>query len=78
MLSNKSGNESRYNKNNCKQLKKGDIIEVIIDRKVGTLSFSINDSYYGIGYSKIPKDDILYPIVMINDENQIVELISSD
>ena len=78
MLSIKSGDESNYNNIKKEELKAGDIIEVIVDRKAGTLSFSINDSYYGIGYSKIPKDDILYPIVMINDENQIVELISSD
>ncbi len=75
MLSIKSGSETKYNNNKSKKLKKGDIIEVIVDRKAGTLSFSINDSNYGIAYSQIPKDGILYPIVMIHDENQIVELL---
>ena len=77
MLSLKSGVGTNYNNNKNEKLKKGDIIEVIVDRKAGTLSFSINDSNYGTAYSQIPKDDILYPIVMINDENQIVELLQS-
>jgi len=76
MLSIKSGSESNYN-NNKGKLKKGDIVEVIVDRKNGTLSFSVNGSNYGIAHSQIPKDDILYPIIMINDENQIVELLQS-
>ena len=76
-LSIKSESSSNYNNNKKAKLKKGDIIEVIVDRKAGTLSFSINDSNYGIAYSQIPKDDILYPIVMINDQNQIVELLQS-
>ena len=75
MLSIKSGSESSYNNNKRKKIKKGDIIEVIVDRKAGTLSFSINGSNYGIAYSQIPKDEKLYPIVMIYDENQIVELL---
>ena len=75
MLSIKSSSQSNYNKN--EKLKKGDIIEVIVDRKAGSLSFSINDSNYGIAYSQVPKDDILYPIVMIYDQNQIVELLQS-
>ena len=66
-LSIKSDQESNYNKKKKGKLKKGDIIEVIVDRKAGNLSFSINDSNYGIAYSLIPKDDILYPKVMIND-----------
>ena len=77
MLSIKSGSPTKYNNKNTETLKKGDIIEVIVDRKNGNLSFSINGSNYGIAYSEIPKDDILYPIVMICDENQIVELLES-
>ena len=50
-------------------------MEVIIDRVNGNLSFAINDMDFGIACSNIPKDDILYPIVMINDQNQKVELI---
>ena len=45
-----------------------------MDRKLGNLSFEVND-INGIACSEIPKDDILYPIVMINDVNQIVEII---
>jgi len=73
-LSLKSGIETNYN-NNIERLKKGDIVEVIVDRKLGTLSFSINGFNYGIAYSKIPKEDILYPVVSIYDENQIVEIV---
>ena len=74
-LSIKSGNETKYNNKEFKALKKGDIIEVIVDRKLGNLSFAINGENYGIAFSKIPKDNILYPIIMINDQNQIVEII---
>ena len=56
-------------------MEKGDILEVIVDRQLGNLSFSINDDNYGIACSGIPKEDILFPIVMINDQNQIVEII---
>lgn len=65
----------KYN-NNSGKLKEGDIVEVIVDRISGNLSFSVNDSDYGIACSNIPKDDTLYPIILINDENQIVEIIS--
>ena len=73
-ISKKSYIETEYN-NHSGRLNKGDIITVIVDRKVGNLSFHINDSDYGIAVSEIPKDDILYPIVLINDQNQIVEII---
>ena len=73
-LSLKSGKETDYN-NNFVRLKKMDIIEVIVDRKLGTLSFSINDFNCGIAYSQIPNEDILYPVININDENQIVEIV---
>ena len=73
-MSIKSGIYTEYN-NHSGKLKKGDIITVIVDRKVGNLSFHVNDSDYGIAYSDIPKDDILYPIVLINDQNQIVEIL---
>ena len=73
-LSLKSGKETDYN-NNFEKLKKGDIVEVIVDRKLGTLSFSINDFNCGIAYSKIPNEDILYPVINIFDENQMVEIV---
>ena len=73
-LSIKSGSEKGYN-NHSGKLKKGDVIEVIVDRKTGNLSFSVNGTNYGIAYSQIPKNEELYPIVMINDQNQIVEIV---
>ena len=76
-LSIKSGSATNYNNKKYKVLNKGDIIEVIADRKLGNLSFSINGENYGIACSEIPKEDILYPVVMINDQNQIVEIIQN-
>ena len=70
----KSEKETEYN-NHSGKLKKGDIISVIVDRKSGNLSFQVNDIDYGIAFSKIPKDDILYPIISIYDENQTVEIV---
>ena len=63
-----------YNKES-KPLKKGDIIEVIVDRQLGNLSFSINNINYGIAFSEIPKEDILFPFVSIYDQDQIVEIV---
>ena len=57
------------------QLKKGDIVEVIVDRISGKLSFAVNDLDYGIACSKIPKDDILYPIVLLYNKNESVEIV---
>ena len=71
----KSRYDENYN-NKSGKLKEGDIIEVIVDRKLGNLSFSVNGDNYGIAYSNIEKEETLYPIVMINDENQIVEIIN--
>ena len=69
-----SGNYTLYGKNS-KKLKKGDIVEVIADRKEGNLSFAVNDSDYGIAYSNMPKEETLYPIVIILDQNNIVEIV---
>ena len=63
-----------YN-NHSGKLKKGDIIEVIVDRKNGNLSFSVNDINYGIANCSIPKEDTLYPVVLINDQNQSIEIV---
>ena len=69
-----SGKTLEYN--NLKgKLKKGDIVEVIVDRKLNNLSFSINGFNQGIACSQIPKEDILYPIVIIYEQNQSIELI---
>ena len=69
-----SGNYTLYGKNS-KKLKKGDIVEVIVDRKEGNLSFAVNDSDYGIACSNIPKEETLYRIVIILDQNIIVEIV---
>ena len=74
-LSLKSGSTTKYNNHEKKSLKAGDIIKVIVDRKLGNLSFEINNENYGIACSNIPKDDILYPIVMIYNQGQIVEIV---
>ena len=73
-ISIKSGSPTEYN-NNKGKLKKGDIVEVIIDRSIGNLSFAINGENYGIACSNIPSDMILFPIVMIYDEFESVEII---
>ena len=73
-ISVRSGGGTDYN-NNRGKLKKGDIVEVIIDRIKGNLSFAVNGENYGIACSNIPFDMILFPVVMINDELESVEII---
>ena len=73
----KSTNPSKY-LNNSGKLKEGDIIEVTLDRTSGNLSFAVNDFDYGIACSQIPKEDNLYPIIMLYYQNQKIELIESD
>ena len=73
-LSLKNGYESKYS-SETKQLNKGYIIEVIVDRKKGNLSFSVNDKNYGLTNVNIPQNEELYPIVLIYDQNQTVEII---
>jgi hypothetical protein len=70
----KTGNSTDYN-NHSGRLKKGDIVEVIVDRQLGNLSFAINDSNYGIACSEIPKEDELFPTILIYDQNLIVEIV---
>lgn len=43
--------------------------------KNGILSFKINNSNYNIQCSNIPINEELYPIVLINDMNQMVEIL---
>ena len=62
-------------KNHKEKLKKNDIIEVIVDKKLGNLSFAINDINYGIACSNIPKEETLYPMVVIYQQNHIVEIV---
>ena len=64
------------NYNNHKEnLKKDDIIEVIVDRKLGNLSFAINDINYGIACSTIPKEDIFYPTKGLYETGLSVEIV---
>ena len=72
----KSESYSKYIEHS-NRLKKGDIITVIVDRIKGNLSFAVNDINYGIANCKIEKKDILYPIIILYEENQQVELIKN-
>ena len=58
-----------------KKLKQGDIIEVMMNRKNGELSFSINGNYYGVA-CKIPMDIDLSPFVLVRDQGESIELIT--
>ena len=68
------GNCIKYN-NHKETLKKGDIIEVIVDRISNKLSFFVNDVDFGIACSDLPKDKELYPAILLYEENLNVELI---
>ncbi len=67
--------KSSYYNNHREMLKKNDIIEVIVDRKLGNLSFAINDINFGIACSNIPKEEVLYPTVVIYQQNHAVEIV---
>ena len=56
-------------------LKKGDIVEVIIDRIKGNLSFGLNGVNLGIGCQNIPNDIILFPCIGIYDKLESVEIV---
>ena len=51
----KTGDRTEYN-NHSGKLNEGDIIEVIVDRVKGTLSFKVNDVDYGLACSNIPNE----------------------
>ena len=57
------------------ELKIGDIIEVIVDRKLGNLSFAVNGVNFGIISSNIPKDDELYPSIILYENGASVEIV---
>ena len=57
------------------RLKSGSIIEVIVDRPKGNLSFVVNGRDCGIVCNDIPKNEVLYPFVSLYDNEQIVEII---
>jgi len=62
-------------KNYKNKIKKGDIIEVIVDRKLGNLSFCVNDFNCGIIWSEIPKEESLYPTILLWEQNHSIELV---
>ena len=70
----KSANQTKYKKNK-ERLKEGDIIEVIMNTINGELSFSVNESNYGIA-CKIPKNIDLSPFVLFYDEGNSIELLN--
>ena len=50
---------------------------MIVDRKLGNLSFAINGVNNGIACSDIPKEEVLYPTIIIYEQNHIVEIIEN-
>ena len=64
-------------KDHLEVLKEGDIIEVIVDRKLGNLSFAVNDINYGIACSTIPKNDSLYPTIVLFEQGLSVEIVQA-
>ena len=62
-------------KNYENKIKKGDIIEVIVDRKLGNLSFRVNDFDCGIVCSEIPKEENLYPTIVLYEQNHSIEIV---
>ena len=73
----KSDSYSDYKNNNKfnEKIKKGDIIELEINRIKNTLSYIINDINLGIACSDISNNDSLYPIVILYGSNTSIEII---
>lgn len=62
--------------NHSGSLKKGDIVEVTVDRINGNnVFFAVNNVNYGIAFNNIPLEERIYPVVLIYDTNQTVELL---
>ena len=57
------------------RLKSGTVIEIIVDRIKGNLSFIVNGNDCGVACKEIPKEEILYPFVSLYDNGQIVEIV---
>ena len=70
----KNNNILNYNQIN-KGLDEGDIVEVIADRGTGNLSFCVNDINCGFSSSDLPKEEILYPIVILYEQDLSVEIV---
>lgn len=71
-----SGSYSDYKNNKYNdKIKKGDIIGVEMNRINNSLSFNINNQNCGIACSNIPNDIILYPIVILYESPESVEIV---
>ena len=71
---NLEGNCSSYN-DHKEILKKGDIIEVITNRISNQLSFSVNGVNFGIACQNLPKDEELFPTVLLYEKNLNIEIV---
>ena len=71
----RSDKSVKYNNIERRQLKSGDVVEVIVDRTKGELSFKVNDEDFGIAANDTPNVGELYPVVSMYDAGQIVELL---
>ena len=73
-LLNRCGNYSDYN-GHSERFKEGDVLEIIADRIKGQLSFVVNGINFGVAFTNIPKEDSLYPVIIMQYQNQTIELI---
>ena len=71
---NLKGKSLNYNEHK-ETLKKDDIIEINIDRISNKLSFSVNNVNFGIACENLPKDEELYPIILLYEINLNVEIV---
>ena len=70
-------NENSSYDDHKEDIKEGDIVEVIVDRKEGTLSFALNDVNFGVACSNIPNEEVLYPTVVLYEKGLIVEIVQN-
>ena len=73
-LLNRSSSYSDYN-GHSEHFKEGDVLEIIADRIKGQLSFVVNGINFGVAFTNIPKEDSLYPVIIMQYQNQTIELI---
>ena len=71
---NLKGNSLNYNSHKG-TFKKDDVIEVIIDRITNKLSFAVNEVDFGIACSDIPKEEKLYPTILLYEKDLQVDLV---
>ena len=56
-------------------LNEGDVVEITADRTSGNLSFSVNGISCGFASSALPKNEELYPIVILYEQGLSVEIV---